>query len=67
MTDLMRQVDAERELAADLDAYSGEWVAVSGHRVVAHAPTLNALLEEIDPDAVEGVFQVTEQGTACFF
>jgi hypothetical protein len=67
VSELMRQVEAERELAVTLDDYAGAWVAVREHLVVAHAETLSALLEEIDPDSVEGVFQVTEQGTACFF
>lgn len=67
VTELMRQVQAETELARHLDEFAGEWVAVREHEVVAHAPTLSALLEQIDPEEVEGVFQVAEQATACFF
>ena len=67
MTELMRQVEAERDLAASLDEHAGQWVAVRDHSVVATAETLAQLLERIDPDSVDGVFQVAEQGTACFF
>lgn len=67
VTDLMAAVQAENQLSADLANYVGQWVAVRDHEVVAHAETLSALLEKIDSDSVEGVFQVVEQGTASFF
>jgi Family of unknown function (DUF5678) len=67
MTELMNAVRAERELSSDLAQYVGEWVAVRDHEVVAHAATLAELLNQVDTDAVEGVFQVAEQGTASFF
>lgn len=67
MTDLMAQIEAEQELARSLDAHAGRWVAVKHHQVVADADTLTALLDKIDVDSVDGVFQVAEQGTACFF
>lgn len=67
MVDLMAEVQAERVLGEKLEAFAGQWVAVSGHEVVAHAESLGALLDQIDADEVDGVFQVAEQGTACFF
>jgi hypothetical protein len=67
ITDLMSAVQAEKQLSTDLADYVGQWVAVRDHKVVADADTLSALLDKIDPDTVEGVFQVVEQGTASFF
>lgn len=67
MADLMEAVRAERKLSTDLTEYVGQWVAVRDHEVVEHGETLSALLEKVDLDSVEGVFQVVEQGTASFF
>jgi hypothetical protein len=52
------QVAAERALSGKLEAYLGEWVAVRDHEVVAHAGRLHDLLAQIDPEQVDGVFQV---------
>jgi hypothetical protein len=62
------QVQAERRLGDTLDQYPGEWVAVRDYEVVAHAGTLEALLDQVeDSEAVE-VFQVAEDPhAACFF
>jgi hypothetical protein len=63
-----QQIKAEEALSEHLDAFAGQWVAVRAHEVVAHADTLNALLEEIRGEEVEGVFQVPhERAAACFF
>jgi Family of unknown function (DUF5678) len=63
------RIQAEEALGRALDAYAGEWVAVLEHSVIAHAPTLDELLEQIkgQEEKVE-VFRVSEdRGTACFF
>jgi hypothetical protein len=63
------RIQAEESLGKMLDAYAGEWVAVREHSVIAHAPTLDALLEQVE-EQEEGVevFRVAEdRDTACFF
>jgi hypothetical protein len=68
VNDLMSAaVQAEKKLSTELGDYVGKWVAVRDHEIVADADTLAALLDKIDPDSVEAVFQVVEQGTASFF
>lgn len=37
---------AARRRGTDLAAYSGQWVALMGNRVVAHAPSLPAVLAQ---------------------
>lgn len=64
---LQKQVEAERQLSQELERYVGRWVAVRNHEVVADAETLDVLLNEVEPDSVESVFEVVEQGTACFY
>jgi Family of unknown function (DUF5678) len=64
---LTRQVEAERELSTRLDEYMGEWVAVRNHEVVAHANTLEQLLDIIDPKNVDAVFEVSEPVGAAFY
>ena len=65
---LHREVQAERALSDALGRYAGRWVAVRDHQVVADAETLPELMELIDSDDVEAVFEVArEQATACFF
>jgi Family of unknown function (DUF5678) len=66
--ELEPEIQAELQLADELAQYPGEWVAVSEHAVVAHAPTLQELREEVGEKEVEGVFQVPEgDPAACFF
>jgi hypothetical protein len=66
--ELEPELQAEQLLADELRKYPGEWVAVSSHEVVAHAPTLQELREQIGEAEVEGVFQVPEgDPAACFF
>lgn len=67
-TKLEEEVRAEEVLSQRLGEYAGEWVAVRNHKVVAHKETLNALMDEIDANQVEGIFQVPEDKNApCFF
>jgi phosphohistidine phosphatase SixA len=68
---LRRQISAERDLSKRLLEHAGEWVAVRNHEVVAHAPTLEELMESIsgedEQEQVE-VFEVaTEPNSVCFF
>lgn len=64
---LMEQVRAERELAGRLSDYKGQWVAVRGHQVVANAPTLDDLMERVDVDDVDAVFEVAEVDSAAWY
>lgn len=60
-----RELEAEKQLAKELADYVGKWVAVNDHKVVASAPNLDKLLEQVHLLDVEGVFQVFEG--PCFF
>lgn len=65
---LMEEVRAERELGRRLGAYKGEWVAVREHDIVAHAPTLDDLMTQVDAASVDAVFEVAEvESAACYF
>jgi hypothetical protein len=72
MADALRQqIAAERELSTRLRDHAGEWVAVRNHEVVAHAQTLEELMERVrerkGEETVE-VFEVsTEPESAYFF
>jgi hypothetical protein len=67
---LRQQISAERELSEQLLRYAGEWVAVSNHEIVAHAATLEQLMEIVsgtnEEEAVE-VFEVSTDPTAVSF
>jgi hypothetical protein len=67
-TDIQRALAAEEELAGALGEFKGQWVAIRDHRVAEHAPTLNALLERVEPDmdAIERIFEVGDPGGICF-
>jgi hypothetical protein len=72
MADVLRQqIAAERELSTRLRDHAGEWVAVRDHDVVAHAQTLEELMERVRDTKEEGtveVFEVsTEPESAYFF
>jgi hypothetical protein len=69
MADALRQqIAAERELSARLREHSGEWVAVRDHEVVAHASTLEELMERVGTEETVEVFEVsTEPETVYFF
>lgn len=68
---LRQQISAERELSEQLLQFAGKWVAVSNHEIVAHAATLEQLMEIVsgtnEEEAVE-VFEVSPDPNAvCFF
>jgi hypothetical protein len=65
--ELERAVAAEERLADALKEHAGRWVAVRGHEIVAVADTIEGLLDEIDPSAVDRVFQVAEADTVAFY
>jgi hypothetical protein len=68
--ELKREIAAEEALAKKLENYAGEWVATRQHEVIAHASSLDELLEQISPEeasSAEGIFQVPEAGAACYF
>ncbi len=62
---------AETLLAANLNRYVGEWVAIRDHDVVCHADTLRGLLEASktqDVSSFDRIFEVsTASGVSCFF
>lgn len=64
---LMDQVRAERELAAQLEQFKGEWVAVRDHHVVANAPSLDDLMRQVDTDDVDAVFEVAEVTSSAWY
>jgi Family of unknown function (DUF5678) len=63
------QVAAERMLADTLDQYSGRWVAVRKHEVIADAATLEELHGKIQPEGQKvEIFRVAaDPHVACFF
>jgi hypothetical protein len=67
---LQEQVAAERELSERLRQHAGEWVAVRNHKVVAHAPTLEELMENVrdtnQEEEVE-VFEVSIEPDSVYF
>jgi hypothetical protein len=66
--ELDQAVEAEERLSHTLEQYAGQWVAIAGHAVVAHAETLEDLLVEVEGQEVERVQQVPQHaGLACFF
>ncbi|HYM53936.1 MAG TPA: hypothetical protein VES97_01130 [Solirubrobacteraceae bacterium] len=66
-----KALEAEEQLATDLNEYIGEWVAVCDHDVVCHTETLRGLLDAIetqDIDRIDRIFEVSEDpGIGCFF
>jgi hypothetical protein len=67
---LRKQVAAEQKLSKRLREHAGEWVAVRNHKIVAHAPTLEALMENVrgteDAKEVE-VFEVSTETESVYF
>jgi Family of unknown function (DUF5678) len=68
---IIRVLEAEEQLAANLDRYVGEWVAIRNHDVVCHADTLKGLLDATktqDVSDFDRIFEVsTASGVSCFF
>ena len=62
------QIKSEERLAEALGEYAGKWVAVKDFEVVAHAPALEDLLDQITGKETEvEVFQAAEANVACFY
>jgi hypothetical protein len=68
---ITKVLKAEEQLAANLNEYVGEWVAIRDHGVVCHADTLRGLLDAIgtqDIDRIDRIFEVSDDPTvSCFF
>jgi hypothetical protein len=65
---LEEQVRAERELSRSLADYKGKWVGVRDHVVVADADSLEELMNRLEDDRVDVVFEVPEvRASAVFF
>lgn len=41
-----------------LDSYQGEWVAFSGHDIVAHAPSFLDVMREVEARGIDDPFLV---------
>jgi hypothetical protein len=71
MADALRQqIAAERELSTHLREHAGEWVAVRNHKVVAHAPTLEELMERVrgtEGEETVEVFEVSTEPESVYF
>lgn len=66
---ITQALQAEEQLATNLNAHMGEWVAIRDHAVVCHARSLRGLLAETQEiDTIDRIFEVPpESGLACFF
>ncbi len=53
-----RIIEGEAELAETLKPLEGQWIAVCAFRVLDHADTLDELLQRVDCDAVDRIFEV---------
>lgn len=53
-----RVLEAEAKLAETLPAFQGQWVAVREYKVVDQADTLDELLEKVDDDTMDRIFEV---------
>lgn len=68
LTELKQTLRAEEDLAQELSGYAGCWVAIDDCVVVASAPTLEALLTNVDPEGLDRILEVSREPTAgCFF
>jgi hypothetical protein len=69
--DVIKALEAEERLAANLNDYVGEWVAIRDHEVVCHAATLRELLAATETQDIEHIDRFLEVSTAsgvsCFF
>jgi hypothetical protein len=65
--ELEHALEAEEALNEDLKNYTGQWVAVAGARVVAHAKTLGELLEQVEGKEVELLEVPDGDCTVSFF
>lgn len=68
VVEISQALEAEEALAATLEAYAGQWVAVRDYKVVHHAGTLRELLELVSGEYVERILEVSDDPAAsCFF
>lgn len=67
-TELTRFQEAEEALSVQLARYVGRWVAVRDHQVIADAATPAELLELVQGQEYEAMFEVFEHSEGgCFF
>jgi hypothetical protein len=68
-SDLVRFQEAEEALSVPLARYVGRWVAVRDHEVIVDAATPAELLELVQEEEYEAMFQVLEysEGGCCFW
>lgn len=67
-TELEQALRAEEVLAQELSKYAGRWVAIRDHRVVTSAPTLDDLLERVDPGGFDRIIEVSRETVAgCLY
>lgn len=64
---LQEQVRAELLLSRRLADFKGRWVAVRDHDVVEDADSLDELVELVDADAVDAMFEVPRERAAAVF
>jgi Family of unknown function (DUF5678) len=70
VAEMNKALEAERELGLSLGQYSGEWVGVRDHEIVANAATLEELIERLEAAGeteVEAIQVPADPGAACFF
>ncbi len=66
--ELSRFQEAEEALSVPLAKYVGRWVAVRDHEVIADAATPAELLELVQDQEYEAMFEVFEHSEGgCFF
>lgn len=70
VAELNKALDEERELGAVLDDYAGQWVAIRDRAVIASAPTLGELVEQVEAEGgqeVEVIQVPKDPAAACFY
>lgn len=66
--ELDKALVAEEALARELERYPGKWVAVKDGGVVASAETLRGLLDQVQPETLDRILEVSDEPAAgCFF
>ncbi len=65
---ITKALKAEEQLAARLNDYVGEWVAIRDHKVVENSKTLRGLLAATKDQPIDRVLEVTaDPGDSCFY
>jgi hypothetical protein len=66
--ELDQALKAEEVLAQELSRYAGAWVAIRDHSVVTSAPTLEDLLNLVDPGGLDRIIEVSGETVAgCLY